>query len=45
MGDTIEIWSNDKGDEPFMNPDMFGKALQEIMNSSNDNTPNKVENR
>ena len=45
MGDTIEIWSNDKGDEPFMNPDMFGKALQEIMNSSNDNTPNKIEYR
>ena len=31
MGDTIEIWSNDKTDEPFMEPTLFGKALQDVM--------------
>ena len=31
MGDTIEIWSNDNGDRPFMEADEFSKALQEVM--------------
>ena len=45
MGDTIEIWSNDKGDEPFMEPDVFGKALQDIMNTPSSDIPNKTECR
>lgn len=31
MGDTIEIWSNIKTDQSQMNPDEFGKALEELM--------------
>ena len=31
MGDSIEIWSSAKTDEPFMKADEFGKALEEIM--------------
>ena len=31
MGDTIEIWSNTKTDQSQMNPDEFGKALEELM--------------
>jgi MraZ protein len=31
MGDTIEIWSNTKVDEHQMNPEEFGKALEELM--------------
>ncbi len=32
MGDTIEIWSNEKTVKPFVEPEEFGKALQELMN-------------
>ena len=31
MGDTIEIWSNEKVEESLMNSDEFGQALEEIM--------------
>ena len=31
MGDTIEIWSNSKAEENQMNPEAFGKALEELM--------------
>jgi MraZ protein len=31
MGDTIEIWSNDKAEQCQMNPEDFGKALEELM--------------
>ena len=31
MGDTIEIWSSTKTDQSQMNPDEFGKALEELM--------------
>lgn len=31
MGDTIEIWSNTNVDEHQMNPEEFGKALEELM--------------
>ena len=31
MGDCIEIWSNDKTEKPFMEPEAFGAALEEIM--------------
>lgn len=31
MDDTIEIWSRDNADKPFMNPEEFGAALEDIM--------------
>ena len=31
MGDTIEIWSNEKVEESLMSSDEFGQALEEIM--------------
>lgn len=31
MDDTIEIWSNDNAQEPFMQPDDFGKAMENLM--------------
>lgn len=34
MGDTIEIWRSQEEEEPFMKPEEFCKALQEIMSSN-----------
>lgn len=31
MGDTIEVWSNERTQQPFMEAADFGKALEEIM--------------
>lgn len=31
MGDTIEIWSAARTAKPFMEPDDFGRALEEVM--------------
>ena len=31
MDDTIEIWSRDNADKPFMEPEEFGASLEEIM--------------
>ncbi len=31
MGDTIEIWSNQKAEQQQMNPEEFGLALEELM--------------
>lgn len=31
MDDTIEIWSHSDNDEPFMDAEEFGKALEEVM--------------
>jgi MraZ protein len=31
MGDTIEIWSSVKAEQEQMNPEDFGKALEELM--------------
>ena len=31
MDDTIEIWSKEKADKPFMNPEDFGRELGIIM--------------
>ena len=31
MGDTIEVWSNSKTEQCQMNPEEFGKALEELM--------------
>ena len=36
MGDTIEIWNNEGGTGPFMEPEAFGKALQEIMTAKDE---------
>lgn len=34
MGDSIEIWSEKNTREPFMEPDEFGAALEDIMNGT-----------
>lgn len=31
MDDTIEIWSKEVADKPFMSPEDFGRKLEEIM--------------
>lgn len=31
MGDTIEIWSGEACERPFMEPEEFGKAIEEVM--------------
>lgn len=31
MGDTIEVWSSERAQKPFMEAAEFGKALEEIM--------------
>ena len=36
MGDTIEIWRNEQDEKAFMEPEEFGKALQEIMKKRDD---------
>lgn len=33
MGDTIEIWPAGREEQPFMEPHEFGKALQRLMDS------------
>lgn len=34
MGDTIEIWSSLHVEKPFVEPEEFGQALQELMTNS-----------
>ena len=34
MDDTIEIWALEKTEEPFMDADDFGKALEEVMGNT-----------
>lgn len=31
MGDTIEVWANETGDNPFMDAEEFGQALEQMM--------------
>lgn len=31
MDDTIELWAKEEADKPFMQPDDFSRALEEIM--------------
>ena len=38
MGDTIEVWANETGGEPFMNSDEFGLALEQLMAPKSDDT-------
>lgn len=33
MGDTIEIWANDKSGKPFMDADEFGSAIEALLGS------------
>ena len=35
MGDTIEVWSSELTQKPFMEPEAFGKALETIMTGNN----------
>ncbi len=37
MGDTVEIWSSEKTEKPFVEPEEFGKALQELMDGDEKN--------
>ena len=41
MGDTIEVWSNERTQQPFIEATEFGKALEEIMGGEtiNDSNP------
>lgn len=34
MDDTIEIWRKDDEEKPFLEPDEFGQALEELMGQS-----------
>lgn len=43
MDDTIEIWSREAAEKPFMSPDEFGKELEEVMAQS-DKVNNKDTN-
>lgn len=36
MGDKVEIWAKEKTEQPFMAPDAFGAALEEIMRNDTD---------
>ncbi len=31
MDNTIEIWAKEKAEQPFMKPEEFGEALQDIL--------------
>ena len=35
IDDTIEIWNAETANEPFMEPNAFGEALQQIMSREN----------
>ena len=35
LDDTIEIWSKELADKPFITPEDFGKELEEIMGTNN----------
>lgn len=37
MGDTIEIWSAENTQQPFIDPAAFGQALEGLMRQDNDN--------
>ena len=43
LDDTIEIWSKEIADEPFITPEDFGKELEEIISKlENENLPLKT---
>ena len=35
IDNRIEIWSKERAEQPFMSPEEFGAALEEIMNDDN----------
>ena len=35
VDNTIEIWAKEKGEQPFMNPEEFSEALQDILGEEN----------
>ena len=35
MDNTIEIWAKEKAEQPFMNPEEFSEALQDILGDEN----------
>ena len=35
IDNKIEIWSKERAEQPFMSPEEFGAALEEIMNDEN----------
>lgn len=41
MDDTIEIWNNAEPDKPFMEPDAFSNALEEIMHDETSDNEKK----
>ena len=34
VDNTIEIWAKEKAEQPFMNPEEFSEALQDILGES-----------
>jgi len=36
MDNKIEIWAKEKTEQPFMSPEAFGNALEEIMKNNNE---------
>ena len=43
MGDTIEIWAKQNTEQPFMEAELFGKALEELMGEDADEKLGKEE--
>ena len=43
-GATIEIWSGENTQEPFLSPDEFGQALEDVMGQENPLSANTLEN-
>ena len=35
VDNTIEIWAKEKAEQPFMNPEEFSEALQDILGEEN----------
>ena len=35
VDNTIEIWAKEKAEQPFMNPEEFSEALQDILGDDN----------
>lgn len=44
MGDTIEIWATERAEQPFMEPQEFGKALEQLMASEEEGIRQQPEN-
>ncbi len=42
MDDTIEIWSTQKTEKPFLDPEVFSSSLEKIMTSKEDATSKDI---